>query len=118
MDEQKSGVVDYKVRLATRKDFLDFYGRLPPQTTRAKVWEVDGEPVAIVGWTIATGVPMVYSDVVEGLEVPKMTIWREAKKIMQEIPDSVCYSKGNSGEFLKRLGWTETEIEGMYEWRS
>lgn len=65
---------------------------------------------------------MVWSDIREGAEVPKVTIYRAAKALMEKLGDTpaICFTTPASASFLERLGWVydRTEDEGeVYLWR-
>lgn len=83
---------------------MQFFGRLPPRTVRARVLEQDGRVVGLAGYYIAGGVAVMFSDMKEA--IPAMTIWRESKAMMAEIKiPAICVAESNSGPFLERLGW-------------
>ena len=92
-------------RSASLCDILDFYGQLPLRSVRAWVMEIDGDVKGIAGYGIDGDALSVFSDVKPG--VPKMTIWRQAKKFMGSIPSpAYCRCTETSAPFLERLGWT------------
>jgi len=92
-------------RPARPGDILDFYGQLPLRSVRAWVMEIDGVVEGIAGYGIDGEVMSVFSDVNDG--VPKMTIWRQAKKFMDGVPSpAFCRCTETSAPFLERLGWT------------
>ena len=72
-------------RPATRQDFLDFFGKLPPYTLRAQVMESGGRVVGIGGYWMAGNVAVVFSDLVEDHGVSRFTIFRTAKKYMEDL---------------------------------
>ena len=104
-----------KSRVATRADIHEYYGQLPAKSVRARVLEVDGRIVGVAGYYIEGSCAVVFSDAKE--DIPKMTVWREAKAMMQSIRlRGVCTACEGSGPFLERLGWKHMG-EGVYEWQ-
>lgn len=102
-----------RTRTATRSDIVSFYGDIPAQTFRAWVLEDDEEIKGVAGYYAMGDMVVVFSDVKEG--VPKMTIWRQAKALMESIPGpAICYSN-DSKPFLERLGWEDTG-DGVFKW--
>lgn len=98
---------------ATRADILQFYGEMPAHTVRAVVWKRGDEVIGVAGYHMRN-CAVVFSDIKP--DAPKFTIWREAKKYMQELNlPSLCEAECNSGRFLERLGWKK-EKEGLYSW--
>lgn len=109
-------MAEYKTRPASRRDLLDFYGRLPERNSFSQVLERDGEVVGIAGYLVAGGVRFAFSETNDKIEeVPKTRIWKEAKKFMKLLPPCFCESK-NSGEFLTRLGWEQVGEGNIYKW--
>ena len=108
-----------KSRPATAADVYAFFGKASPHTVRARVLDIDGEIAAIAGYYISGGVAVVFSDI--KLAVPKMTIWREARAMMDGLKlPAVCLADCGSGLFLERLGWSEvgtTKDGDIYKWQ-
>lgn len=108
-----------KSRPATRADIYRFFGKIPGQSLRARVLEVDGEIVGVAGYYLMGNVAVMFSD--SKGDIPKMTIWRESKAMMDRIKiPAICIAQEGSGRFLKRLGWTYAgpSPDGeVYEWR-
>lgn len=108
-----------KSRPATRSDIVKFLGKIPGKSIKARVLEVDGEVAGMAGYYIVNGVAVMFSE--SNRPLPKMTIWRESKAMMDSIKiPAVCTAEENSGSFLQRLGW---EYAGpspdgdVYTWR-
>jgi hypothetical protein len=117
---------DLHIRTATAGDIHDFYGGGVPYTSRAWVVEVGGVPACVAGAYRANGVYVAFSCMKQGMDLPKMTIWRGALMLMDKIasmnvpvlaiPESGFVA---APAFLKRLGFVEAEPvkEGMvYRW--
>lgn len=110
-------------RPAVRQDLVDFFGKLPEATVRAQVWEYDGEVKAVAGyWTMSDGVAVVFSDIAEDVQVPPITIARQAVAYLSELDRSaLCTAIDERAEaFLQRLGWEHagTSEEGeVYAWQ-
>lgn len=81
--------------------------------------EIQGEVAGIAGYRINGGHAVVFSDM--KADIPMMTIWREAKAMMQSLKiPAVCYAEEGSGPFLERLGWAYiggTKDGDMYKWQ-
>tara|TARA_Y100000310_G_scaffold30952_1_gene29368 strand:- start:444 stop:794 length:351 start_codon:yes stop_codon:yes gene_type:complete len=112
------GTTRLKSRPATRADIAAFFGKTPDQTVRARVLERDGEIVGVAGYWMAGGMAVMFSDA-RG-DIPKLTIWREAKAMMQSmnIP-ALCIATEGSEPFLERLGWRylgPSQDGGVYQW--
>lgn len=104
-----------KSRPATQDDIKTLYGNVPV-TMRAHVLDDGGEVTAILGYYLRGGTVVVFSEIRK--PVPKMRIWREAKKFMSELKiPAICVAEGGSGPLLKRLGWV-TEDEEVFTWHS
>jgi hypothetical protein len=88
-------------------------------TVRCWTLLVDDEPVGIAGWFVVHGVAHVFSDLKPG--VPKLAVWRAARKLMGLLPRSaICVTTG-SGLFLDRLGWVylgDCDEGEVYAWHS
>lgn len=83
-------------------------------SVRGVVWETDGEVVGLAGRYLLGGRTVIFSDAKPGL--PKLAVWRAAKKFMAEVVGpAVCVTE-NSGPFLERLGWVKGEGE-EYLWQ-
>ena len=82
---------------------------------RARVLERDGEVVGIAGYYLVGGVAFMFSDNRD--DIPKLTIWREAKAMMAEMKlPAICTATEQSGPFLERLGWVPVG-NGVYSWQ-
>lgn len=106
----------------TRRDFLDFFGKLPPQTIRGQVWDRDGELLAFAGYWLINGAAFVYSDIKPDIDVPQITIAREAIKFLADLHHhGVCVAQDENAErFLKFLGWVyegPSDEGEVYSWQ-
>lgn len=109
-----------KSREATRRDVIDFFGKLPPSTIRARVLERDGEVIGIAGYWVDNGVAVVFSDYDREAGITPARMWKEAVVYMRNLKmPARCLATPGSEKFLTRLGWvhTETTESGeMFEW--
>lgn len=107
-------------RPATAADIAEFYGKMPGRSVRAKIYEIDGDAVGVLGHYIEDGIKVVFSDIKR--PAPKMAIWREAKAIMDNLKGpAVCVAMDGSERFLERLGWKYVDMsdEGaVYQWQA
>ncbi|MDX1742939.1 MAG: hypothetical protein R3186_05015, partial [Ruegeria sp.] len=108
-----------EVRPARRSDLIAICGENSPLTVRAWAMDVNGEPAAVAGFFMAGGRAVVFSDIAkEG--IPKLAIWRAAKKFMEKLTcPAACVAKEGSQEFLERLGWVYNgtdETGDVYTW--
>ena len=104
-----------------------FYNKLPHYSTRSWAFEYNGRLAAIAGVQYTPQNFMVFSDVMGGIEIPKMTMWRGALEVFGEIKKlnkpltAICTGEFiNSGNFLKRLGFELYSIQDgqeVYQWQ-
>lgn len=106
------------IRPVTSEDMRRFYGS-HERTVRAVAVELDGELVCIAGVAIEKGKIEAFSDLREGIDVPKITIYRYAHKIMRwimdlQLPVMVTSNpeRPNSHRFLVSLGFEPVGSEG------
>lgn len=99
---------------------IEMFGKPYSATLRAWSLEADGKVVAMAGYFMSAGKAVVFSDIKE--DVPKMTIWREAKRFMDQLNvPSVCLAEDEAGPFLERLGWVfegHSQDGGVYTWQA
>lgn len=102
-----------------------FYGEAPARSFRARVAEMDGEIVGLVGWYVERGRAYVFSEVREPLRRFPRVIWREARTVMDamRVPAVCVADKDEPGaeRMLRRLGWRHvgsTRDGEAYAWRS
>jgi len=97
-----------------------FFGRVPPYTIKAQVWETDEKMLAIAGYWTVRGVAVIFSDMVAEMDVAAITIWRQAKGYMQKLDKPAqCIAAPGSETFLARLGWEHigTSDQGeVFKW--
>lgn len=114
-----TGRTRHRSRPARASDMSEMFGKPHPATLRAWSLEADGRVVAMAGYFMSEGKAVVFSDIKE--DVPKMTIWREAKRFMERLKvPSVCVATDESGPFLERLGWVfvgHSEDGEVYTWQ-
>lgn len=101
---------------------LDFFGKLPSHSVRAQVWELDGELAAFAGYYMHGTTAVVFSDIKPDLDVPAITIVRQAIAYLSDLPvDAICSAEDERAEmFLERLGWKHaatTEEGEIYAWQ-
>lgn len=108
------------LRPATPDDVRAFHPEGLPRTVRAWVVVVDGQPQCLAGVTIAGEHVIVFSEIADKASLPKLTIWRGSKLVMQRVAAMglpvVAVEEDGSGAFLKRLGFVPTADEGVYAW--
>lgn len=103
---------EVEIRPARAADFCALYGKPPPFTCQALTVVYQGEVVAIGGVTMTEAGYVMCMMIKEGIDAPKIKIWRYCKKIMDMISQgkSVIYAGAdvkypNSGKFLRKLGF-------------
>lgn len=101
-----------EIRPTTQADIVAFSGHRSQKTIRAFTVLLDGEVTCIAGVTIEPDGVMAFSDLREGLQVPKMTIYRYAKQLADLIrgwglPAAAVAdpNRPNSDRFLERMGF-------------
>jgi hypothetical protein len=83
---------------------------------------LDGELSGVAGVMYCrSGYFIAFSDIKNHVNVEKMTIWRctlEVIKMIDKMKIPVFAdrdtTKGNSAAFLKKLGFVQTSLDGMY----
>lgn len=105
---------------------MEFYGFLPPHATRAWVAEHKGSTACVVGVEFQPGGAMAFSNIKEGLEVPKITIWRATLDLADKVKglnipiNAVCNGDFlNSPKMLTKLGFTQHQTMNgeVYTWQ-
>jgi hypothetical protein len=109
-----------QIRPATAADVKGFYPAGLGSSVRAWVAEVDGEVRGIAG-VLATGeYLLVFSDIKDAAGLPKLTIWRGTRALMEKITalnlPLIAVANDCSGPFLERLGFIRTVDEGVFAW--
>lgn len=97
-------------RLARPSDLVEFYGKLPAQTTRGVVVTIDGRVAGVAGVaTEADGTRKLFTEFRDEL-VPylsSVTVWRALKAVLQFARTPTYAVASMDGErFLGRLGFT------------
>ena len=104
-----------EIRPATRQDFEEFYGELPPMTTRCLAGIEDGKTVGMAGYYIRENAAVVFTDFKEGLS--KRNIVRGARAVVdlaKKLKVDLIAFEGMGGEkALRHFGF---ESEGKL-WR-
>ena len=103
---------NYSIREATVEDYMVLYRKIPQHSSRAWVADYGGRVVCLVGVEFQPRGAFVFSDVVEDLDAPKLTIFRAAKEFMAKIEElnrpvtAVCDGTFfNSPKMLKMFGF-------------
>jgi hypothetical protein len=111
-----------EIKPITVDDYVHFFKESPKRTIRGYSFFLNGEMVAVFGALLDKDGTMLFSDMRENLPVPKITIYRWAKKALRKIEDMkqpLYATSGNSGKFLKSLGFCyrgDTECSKLYEY--
>lgn len=102
------------IRPAVETDFLEFYGKLPPLTTRAVVATHDGKVVGVAGVMLEHGCWFVFTDI--STEISRKQIMygvRAFKKMMDgtSLPFITTREESieSSERFLVKLGFKKIE---------
>lgn len=112
------------VRWATADDLRQFYGDNIGPSVRARVAEMSGEIVGVVGWRMVNGIAHVFSEIRPALKAHPRRIVNEARRVMAMLPHAVCVadpSIKNAPRFLIWLGWQHigcTSFGEVYAWRN
>lgn len=112
------------VRRATRADYMAFFGKAEA-TMWALAGEVDGKIVGIGGLAHVNGRQVLFLDIAPEARRYKVTLMREAKKMMDAVKASgraFVYAKPDPKEpaaakWLRSLGFAPTE-GGYWLWRA
>lgn len=108
------------IRGATQDDVRAFYPAGLGRSVRAWVAEVDGDVRAIAGVLPTPDYLLVFSDMKAGADLPKLTIWRGALRLMERIAalnlPLLAVETNCSGPFLQRLGFLPTDDYGVFAW--
>lgn len=98
-----------EIRPARPGDFPPVCGKANDRTVIAFTVEWGGEPVCIAGVTLEKGQFIIFSDIREGVNAPKMTVWRTARKLAERIKSlnlPAVTAPCHTGRFLETLGLT------------
>lgn len=103
----------YEIRPITSDDVLAFWGRFPDQTIRGYAVDYEGELACIAGVTVERRYAVVFSEIKEGINAPKVIIWRATNEIINKLKQLhitlVAVASADipgSDKFLERLGFT------------
>ena len=113
---------EIEIKPITISDYVEFFGVKPERTIRGYCFYLNGERVAVFGALIDKKVTMLFSDMRDGIDVPKITIWRWAKKALGMISDMkqpMYATSKSSGKFLTSLGFRfygDTKYGSLYEY--
>lgn len=115
-----------KIRGATRADIDAFYDGKLTKTVRAWVVEIDGELAAVAGVIREPLVMIAFSSMKPGLDVSKITIWKTALRLWDNIRAlgypvrAIAHPEiPGSAAFLERLGFLHIKsspIGEVYQW--
>ncbi len=114
------------IRPLNMRDIKEFYpDKKPERAVRGWAAEYDGRLACIAGVTRVNPYDLLaFSDVMQGIQAPRLTVWRTAVKLfgnikslgLDVIADPNC-NIGRAPEFLKRLGFYEIN-GGLYKWET
>lgn len=103
-----------EIKIATAADIFSIYNAPLPYAGKAWCVWMDDKIVGIAGVYFQPKQAIMFSDMmIDGLNVPKKTIWRTVKSLWENIKGlgipavAVCSGEFmNSGAMLERLGFT------------
>lgn len=115
------------IRPITHDDILAFYGRGLRRTVKGWAIDLNGELAAICGVTIGGGPVVAFSEIKPDLDVPKITVWRTARDLMDRIEAlgfKTVFALASpkipgAPAFLARLGFIhdESSVRGeVFKW--
>lgn len=117
----------YIIRKAHRDDLVSFLGYTPRNASRAWVVVYRDEVVCLAGVEFQPFAAVLFSEIKEGLDVPKISIWRATKDIMKLVKGlnrsviAICRDEYlNSEKMLRMFGFTflaTTEQGAVYKWQ-
>lgn len=103
-----------EMRVATKEDVEQFYGKDPEFTFKGFTGVQDGEIMGVCGVYFIQGIAVVFSEIKEGIS--KKLVVMGIRKIM-ELADSLPYkvyaTTETSQHLLIKLGFRETTIRGV-----
>lgn len=115
--------MNVELKPMTLSDYIHFFKKAPERTIRGYSFFLDGRMVAVFGVLMERdGVMMMFSDIEKDIKVPKITIWRWARKALRMVDDLKCPLYAitiNSGKFLQSLGFhyhADTKHGKLYEY--
>lgn len=73
------------IRPGTRKEFREFLGKVPEQTVRGYVCEIDGEIMAVGGWYYTSSEAVAFTDVKPGMR--KRDIIKAARIFVEKLKE-------------------------------
>lgn len=105
-------------RLATAEDVEAMIGCKSPHSVMAYVFFLDGMPWGLGGYKIENGNFVVFSDIKKDVKLPKMTIFRCGKKVMDLIAAKKLpmYVVADNADLIKRLGFEHYQ-GSVYKWQ-
>lgn len=108
-----------EIRPTIAEDFPAVCSRVNEKTVKAFTVVRDGEPVCIAGITIEPDGFTAFSDMKEGVTAPKMTIWKTAKLLADQLRELrlPALAQTDNGKFLESLGLEymgETDNKKIY----
>jgi len=111
-----------EIKPITIADYVRFFDKQPDRTIRGYSFYFDGEMIAVFGALLDKDATMLFSDIKKGIDVPKITIWRSAKKALALIDDMkqpLYANSQSSGKFLCSLGFRfhgDTKYGKLYQY--
>lgn len=118
--------MNVELRPATPELLREFFGHEPKETVRALVAYIDGVPAGVGGVTIEASRFVAFCDIRSDMRIPKITIWRYSKIIMEFIKErkapilAACRTDDLSAQrFVERLGFRrlhQEECGEVYLW--
>lgn len=100
--------MNIELRPITLGDYRVFFKTEPDRTIRGFGFWLDGELVAIFGAWLHKDATMLFSDMKPDIDVPKITIYRWAKKalgLIDNMKQPLYATTLDAGKFLNSLGF-------------
>lgn len=113
----------YTIRPATSQDISQFYEKNTTYATKAWAVDYNGALACVAGVELRPKQAVVFSGMIDGIDAPKLTIWRCARDLMDKIRGlnlpllvAICDDRFiNSPRFLRKLGFKEVSKE-VFVW--
>jgi len=100
--------MNVELKPITIADYVAYFKEQPKRTIRGYSFFLDGELVAIFGAILEKEGTILFSDMNQNLDVPKITIYRWSKKALKLIDDMkqpLYATTLHAGKFLSSLGF-------------
>lgn len=112
------------IRPASRADIVEFYGEMLNESMRARVADLNGKVVGIIG-LVYKDYPTLVSTLTPELRPYRKTILKEAKRFLSEIHQTAyavaCPKEKTSQRLLEHLGFEfirDTTEGRLYRWQT